>query len=456
MPAFLEANPIQAIVFPAYKAHTFHRINVEYLAPLQEMRREAIYKALTTGIRTNLRKVGSEEDVVHSLRPQLEHLASHLSLQALRLLRARQHLHSNLAYLTQPPTNLNTSLSTDTTDLNQQLYDVEQSLLDALNLNYRDYRAHFELGWLYLFLLGKLPEASTHFALASQQAQVSDPQFSVFALRHLADTQYGLAQYSHAIETAMRSLYKQPQPDLEQAYECARYFAVAGENNQATQRLAKIVITSPVYYVQAQAEPDFAHNAEVNNLLHDLRALRICKIKQQARQQWQGSKLAQLALPDQIDAQQIFKQTTQQHLQVLDSLPYVTLSQRMQQISELMVLSSEQRILQTLKQRAQRYAQLAEHKRHQWQWINKIGGFCVHSALILLLASLMFYVTKTLFSALGLGLLVEVDTFITWLFTSMFFLGGIGLVLFQSAPVGLKKLLRKQLELNNTYEFLQS
>jgi intracellular septation protein A len=68
----------------------------------------------------------------------------------------------------------------------------------------------------------------------------------------------------------------------------------------------------------------------------------------------------------------------------------------------------------------------------------------------------MFYVTKTLFSALGLGLLVEVDTFITWLFTSMFFLGGIGLVLFQSAPVGLKKLLRKQLELNNTYEFLQS
>lgn len=103
MPAFMQANPMQAIVFPAYKAHTFHRINVEYLAPLQAMRREGIYKTLSRGIRTNLRKIGSEEDVVQSLRPQLEHLASHLSLQTLQLVQARQHLHSNLEHLTQTP-----------------------------------------------------------------------------------------------------------------------------------------------------------------------------------------------------------------------------------------------------------------------------------------------------------------------------------------------------------------
>ena len=457
MPVFMEANPIHTIVFPAYKAHTFHRINVEYLAPLQAMRRDGIYKTLTKGIRTNLRKIGSEDDVVHSLRPQLENLASHLSLQTLQLVQARQHLHSNLEHLTQTPhPPLTHAASLESINFDQQLQAVETCLFEALYLNEQDYRAHFELGWLYLFLLGKLPEASAHFALASQQAQTADPQFAVFALRHLADTQYGLGHYSDAIETALQGLYQQAQPDLEQVYECARYLAIAGEHSQATQRLAKIVITSPVYYVQAQAEPDFAHNAEVTTLLQDLRNLHLHKIQQQARLQWQSSKSAQFALPDRIDAQQIFKQISQQHLQVLDGLPYVTLSQRAQQISELMVLSSEQRILQTLQQRAQHYAQLAQRKRDKWQWINKIGGFCLHSASILLLASIMFYVIKSLLSAFGLGLLVGVDTFITWLFTSMFFLGGIGLVLFQSAPVGLKKLLRKQLELDNTYQFLQS
>ena len=456
MPAFMQANPMQAIVFPAYKAHTFHRINVEYLAPLQAMRREGIYKTLSRGIRTNLRKIGSEEDVVQSLRPQLEHLASHLSLQTLQLVQARQHLHSNLEHLTQTPHTLTPSASLAPSDFAQQLQAVEACLFESLYLNAQDYRAHFELGWLYLFLLDKLPQACTHFALASQQAQISDPQFAVFALRHLADTHYGLGDYSYAIETALQGLHQQAQPDLEQAYECARYLAIAGEHNQATQRLAKIVITSPVYYVQAQAEPDFAHNAEVTTLLQDLRNLHIHKIQQQARSQWQNSKIAHLALPDCIDAQQIFKQTSQQHLQVLDSLPYVTLSQRVQQISELMVLSSEQRILQTLQQRAQHYAQLAARKRNKWQWINKVGGFCLHSASILLLASIMFYVTKSLLTALGLGLLVGVDTFITWLFTGMFFLGCLGVVLFQFAPLGIKKLLRKQLELDNTYQFIQS
>ena len=57
MPVFMEANPIHTIVFPAYKAHTFHRINVEYLAPLQAMRRDGIYKTLTKGIRTNYAKL---------------------------------------------------------------------------------------------------------------------------------------------------------------------------------------------------------------------------------------------------------------------------------------------------------------------------------------------------------------------------------------------------------------
>ena len=136
MPVFMEANPIHTIVFPAYKAHTCHRINVEYLAPLQAMRRDGIYKTLTKGIRTNLRKIGSEDDVVHSLRPQLENLASHLSLQTLQLVQARQHLHSNLEHLTQTPhPPLTHAASLESINFDQQLQAVETCKTIAPILN---------------------------------------------------------------------------------------------------------------------------------------------------------------------------------------------------------------------------------------------------------------------------------------------------------------------------------
>lgn len=190
--------------------------------------------------------------------------------------------------------------------------------------------------------------------------------------------------------------------------------------------------------------------------MQDLRSVRVQRIQHYVHAQWQQNALASLALPDQIDSGALFQQVVEQHERVMTHLPYVTLSQREQQIGARILAASQQRIIREVRLRSRHYEQVAEKERQRWSWINQTGGLLVHLSTILLLASLMFYLLRFVLDLFGIGNLLDADAMVSNILGSMLLLGSAGTMLLQFVPWGMKKLLVKQMELDNTVSFLKS
>ncbi len=444
---------------------------MEYLVSLKAMSRNSICALLTTGLQGNLRKMGGNYDVLTSLRPQLEDMAGKISRRGLQLQGKREDLRSTLAQKTGngypfyraevevrfAHQKLSESLVLKTTRAHDHLLLVEHMLKDALRVNHRDYRAHFELGWVYLFLLDQQELAEYHLACATKVAiEEGNHRFAVFAKRHLADVQYSLGKYDAAVSGSLNILQVSGEKDREYRYECARYMAAAGDVEEAAARLAALVAQSPVYYVKAQVEPDFTQHDRINDLLHDLRRLRVRRIQHDVHTCWQNHELSRLPLPDRIDPNHLFMQTFRRHVRVMSQLPYGILACRERQISQLVVHDSQKRIMQEMHRRSRRYESLGELKHQHWSWVNKIGGLCIHASMVLLLASLMFFAARYIAAGLGYSALLSADTLLNGviLLGLLLLMGGVGLI--QFVPPGSRQLLRKQIELDNTLKLLNA
>ncbi|PIE01094.1 MAG: hypothetical protein CSA79_01355 [Thiothrix nivea] len=467
----LEAGQVRAIFFPQRKQYRFHRINMEYLVSLKAMSRNSICALLTTGLQGNLRNMGSSHDVLTSLRPQLENMAGEISRRSLQLQGEREYPRSTLAQKTSrgyplhraevevrfAHQKLSESLVLKTTQAHDHLLLVKHMLKDALRVNHRDYRAHFELGWAYLFLLDQQELAEYHLACATKVAiEEGNHRFAVFAKRHLADVQYSLGKYEAAMSGSLNILQASGEKDREYHYECARYMAAAGDVKEAGERLVALVAQSPVYYIKAQVEPDFTQHDRINDLLHDLRRLQVRRIQHDVHIRWQNHELSRLPLPDRINPNHLFMQTFRQHVRVMSQLPYGTLACRESQISQLVVHDSQKRIMQEMHRRSRRYENLGELKRQHWSWINKFGGLCIHASVVLLLASLMFFAARYIAAGLGYSALLGADTLLNRviLLGLLLMVGGVGLLRF--IPPGSRQLLRKQIELDNTLKLLNA
>ena len=458
---------VQGIFFPAHQQHMFHRLNLEYLVSLQPIARSRIYGLLAAGLRSNWRKLDlSQQDYMLNLRPQLDSMALQVTGQAVNLVKGREALRKQFLNASQgnflvyragmeadfASKKLSESLTAPASQVQQQVTLAEHLLKHALAINHHDYRAHFELGWLYLFVFDKLNKAEQHFTYAARYAEGRDTAFANLAWRHLADVRYGLGKFGEAVETLARVLQATPS-DPEPVYEYSRYLVASGEAALAVRHLSGLINRSPLYYMQAQCEQDFAGQEAVTDLLEDLRANQVRQIRHQIHHSWQESTLATLALPEQIDSKQVFNQVIEQHLRVMTQLPYITLNQREQQIGKLILATAQKRIQRELQSRSRQYERVVEQKRSRWRWINKTGGVMLHTALILMLAALMFFLIQFAFKPLGFNLwTVGADR----LLGISLLLAGAGSLLFQFVPFDVKKLLRKQLELDNTVTLLQS
>ncbi|MEZ5447546.1 MAG: hypothetical protein R3E89_00410 [Thiolinea sp.] len=352
---------------------------------------------------------------------------------------------------------LSDSLSLQVAQARDQILTVEHLLKDALNVNHRDSHAHFELGWIYLCLLEAPELAEFHLACAARLArEEGQADFMTFALRHLADACYRQDKHEEAARIALEVLRSAPQADHEHLYECARYLAAAGEVETATRRLAALVAQSPLHYVQAQTEPDFCRHDGIRHMLHDLRQLQVDRIRHCVQLSWRNHQLSRLPLPDRIDSEQLFRQTFQRHVRVMQHLPYGALNRREQQIGQLVVSDSQRRILQEIRQRSRGYEQVSERKRQRWSWINTLGGMCLHASIVLLLACVMFFAARYLADWLGFGALLAADGLLNYVVSVMLVLLAVGTALVQFVPLGSKKLLRKRIELDNTLKLLEA
>lgn len=469
MPKGLEARQVRAIFFPERKHYAFHRINMEYLALLKSMSRESICALLQAGLQANLRNIGGNSEVLISLRPQLEGQANQLNVQSYRLQKDRAAVDNLLALKSRENfpayraevgvdfanRKLSESLLLQSTQAYDGVHTAAHTLKSALQVDPRNYRAHFELGWTYLSLLDEPENAEFHLACAARLAWDDGAHsFCVFAMRHLADAFYSQQKYAKAIHMAQEVIRVAPQADREHLYECARYMAAGGDTKGASQRLAALVNQDPTYYVQAQIEADFTQHVEIKHMLYDLRRSRVQRIQHYVRTTWQNHRLSGMVLPDRINSEHLLKKTLNQHVRVMSQQPYGVLTQREDQIGDLIVHDSEQRVRKEIRQRAQQYEQMSELRHKRWSWINKMGGLFLHTSVVLLLSCLMFFAAQYVAGLLGMGALLSADSIINYMVSVVFVLLIAGGLLIQFVPWGSKRLLRKQMELDDTLKVL--
>ncbi|MCB1619125.1 MAG: hypothetical protein KDI44_00145 [Thiothrix sp.] len=467
----LAGSQIRSIFFPRRKQHVFHRLNLEYLIPLKSMRRGSVHLLLETGLRTNLRTVGGSDEVIYSLRPQIDGMAGQLLQQGSRLVRELEQLRRQLlagsresfaTYRAGVEAGLASRKLADALDAAthqhffHHLLSAEHMLKDVLQVNHRDYRAHFELGWIYLNLLENLPLAEFHLEQSARYARLEDNLvFARFALRHLGDACYCQQKFGKATETALQVLHGQEQPELEHRYECARYMAVGGELASATRRLAGIVTKAPLYYMQAQVERDFTRHDAIRQMLQDLRQARVTRIRHTVHTSWQNHRLAGLILPDRIDPHALFRRTMEKHLRVMSHLPYVTLAQREQQIASLMLEDSRKLIMQEVSARSRAYEYRSERRHRRWVWVNKTGAVLLHGAAILLLSCAMFFAARYVADLAGMGNWLGGNGLVSQLLALTLASGLAGMLLVRFVPPGTRRLLRKQAELDDSLKRLE-
>lgn len=462
-------QPLQEIFFPSHKQQVFHRINMEYLVPLQAGGSNDIYRWLERGIRTNLQNRGCDEQLLQGLQSQLHWQAQQLHQQGERLRQDRQQQRQQLLSHSRGDFSLyragmgvdfahkKLAEALDSSDAQQGIELASGLLQSALSVNEQNYRAHFELGWIYLFTQEKLSDALWHFNVAAAQAAEYDPAFAVFVRRHLADAYYSLQDFGQAAETTLALLHDHTEDkNPEIVYESSRYLAACGEHGQAVEHLTQVITQAPVYHAQAQAEPDFVDNAVVNERLQLLHNSKVDRIQTSVEQGWQDSPLSTMKLPDQIDAGDLFQQVCQQHSRVMIQLPYTTLIQREHQIGQQILDASAKRIVREVQLRSRHYEQVAEKQRSRWSWVNQLGGALIHISAILLLAALMFYLLRFVLDLAGIGYLFNPDSTVSLVLGGMLLLGISGVTLAGFVPFGMNKLLRKQVELDNTVRLIRS
>lgn len=469
MPKGRQASLSQVVFLPQHKQFAFHRINIEYLVSLKTLNQQSTLNLLQSGLRNNMNLHGSEHEAcVHSLRPQLDAQAWHITQQGRQFRKQREDLKQHFSkrdfrlYRANCEVDfahqrLIDSLNTQNTQADQQVSLAEHMLRDALQANANNYQAHFELAWIYSGLQHKFTEAAFHFETAARLAKRhNDDLFTVLALRHLADTRYMQGQHGKALELAFEVQYEAHEHnDLEYSYELSRYLAANDEIENAQTKLAQVVTQSPLYYVHAQVEPDFQAHDDVRQMLGELHQNRVRRIQHQVRRTWHESPVSQLQLPDHISPNDLFKQVFEQHSRVMEDLPYTVLSKREEAISDLVVQSSQQRISKEITKRSRSYESQVERKRSKWSWVNKLGGFCLHSAAVLFLAILLFFTARFAANAAGMSGLLSADTYIMPTLVTLLTCLVTGSLLIQFVPWGNKERLRKQVELDNSLLLLQ-
>jgi tetratricopeptide (TPR) repeat protein len=140
----------------------------------------------------------------------------------------------------------------------------------ACKLDPKNYFAQFNYGYLHGFFFRKPEKAAQHFEAAVANAFEKDIAFTVFALRHLAETRREMGQIDAAIEAANEALMLDRDQTLQIRYDLARYLSLAGQHEKAFGYLEELLSEHSEFYWQAISEPDFAENRDIVTLLNAL------------------------------------------------------------------------------------------------------------------------------------------------------------------------------------------
>lgn len=327
---------------------------------------------------------------------------------------------------------------------------IEISLLRRVRLNQEeDPLSYFEIAWLNIFYLNNYLKAEQYLEACIQFSTHAEFKLTQLAKRHLAYVYYLQKEYEIAASTQLDVLNAELYPEPEYQYEYARYLAISGDADLAKVYLEQAIDKFPFYLLLIQLEPDFIAIKDMSAFLSRYRNETLQHIWKQTKEKWGECRLADVDLPEELNSEQVFFNTLKRQQRYIQEQPFILVKKNEKVLANSVIRQVKTDIIHHLQSEEHACQQQIEEKKMKWQGVNKVGGMLLHAAAVLLLAVLFVLMMKFIIIAVGLGNTFRFDEAIGQFFILVVVLASVGSYLFQSKPLGTKRLFKRSYAFKN-------
>lgn len=264
----------------------WHRINMEHSLSIQNQSLNNIEQYIHYGVVSNARNLHKISQNISDLNTNIslgfENIANNLKKTNDLLNNSNQILKGILDALLSPETskakekanlaslNIKNALNLKSERAKILLDEAEILLKESIDISPFDYRAHFDLGYLYSFYRLDFKNAENCFNNAVLRALGNDNEFAAYSLRHLADSRKNLGNLKNAL-IAIQEAFEINNENSQIQFEYAEYLILDNQIKNASNIIHKLINGNPEYYDISLTNPIFVGNEEILECLELIR-----------------------------------------------------------------------------------------------------------------------------------------------------------------------------------------
>ena len=278
-----ELGSFSAFMSPERKA-AFHRINMEYMQILSNKSLNDIRESMYESLKINAKILNINYQISNTL-DSIAELTFNNYQQVKKtndiLKEILETLKNPNAIVANEKARLASQNIIDAKSLSEErsakLLDESLKFLEeAISINPVDYKAHFELGWLYSFYKNDFIKAEECFDNAVIRSLNNDKVFAVFALRHLADTRQNLGLSKKALIAIQEAVDLNTGDIFQTNFEYIQHLVKDGNVSEAKKIIISIIDSDPKIFQIAITDPVLR---ESDSLIKSIESMKENKIK---------------------------------------------------------------------------------------------------------------------------------------------------------------------------------
>jgi tetratricopeptide (TPR) repeat protein len=287
-----------AFLSPERKS-AFHRINMEYMQALSTQSLSDIATATWQGARLNSEIL----NINYKINGNLEEIAKY-AYENHNAIRNTNEILSQILDTLKNPTAVSASEKARIASQNiveaksmkeeracKLLDEAIEYLEEAISISPVDYKAHFDLGWVYSFYKEDLNKAEQCFDNAVLRSIQKDKGFAVFALRHLADTRQMLGSRDAALEAIEEAVELQAGDVLQTKIEYAQHLINSEDHDKAKSVIKDVIQSYEQAFDVVYTDPIISGSKIISSALEDALQKQKEAVKESLKQSLKKSNL---------------------------------------------------------------------------------------------------------------------------------------------------------------------
>lgn len=271
----------------------------------------------------------------------------------------------------------------------KQYREAAQLLMSSLEINDFDYMAHFQLGWLYLWVLGENDKAAQCFEHAAMRSLKDDEYFHAFASRHLAFSHFTNKKYSQALQVIQETREFTEYEHVLVEYEHLVYALHAKQPELLIENLETLSNDHSLYYLMIQTESKFRSSATLRALPEIIRKNKIATIHKHFDKRWENSQMRLIQMEEGCNVNRVYLRTAKDLMPELDDVPFIELNEKINPLENKIFNLTRAGIASEIDKRHLMYTDQIHTKRSKYAWANKLGKFVFTASLYIIVALLV-------------------------------------------------------------------